>query len=173
MPALLNPRHEKFARLYVDSLNASEAYRKVYKAHKSPQNGDASRLLANSSVKQRITELRAQKLWEMKMDREQLAGFYGACVSTPAGEITPSHPLCQAYEEGPKGRKVRMPDKVAAAQALARLAGWEAAQRVEVSVDNPLTQYLRELRSGIPTGHSHSEVIECKPLITNVGESND
>jgi hypothetical protein len=66
-------------------------------------------------------------------------------VTTPAGEIHANHPLAQSIETTEKGVKVRGPDKNVAAQALARMRGYDV-QRVEVTA-NPLTDYLRSLRS--------------------------
>ena len=58
-----------------------------------------------------------------------------------------------------------MPDKNIAAQALARMQGWEAAQRVEVTHINPLTSYLRELRAkAIEVSTTSERTIEDQPL---------
>jgi phage terminase small subunit len=159
MPELKNPRWEKFARLFVELGNASEAYRR---AGYAKDNADvcAHKLMVITGVKARISDLRASELFKMSMKREELEGFFSAAIKTPAGEVTPAHPLCQSYKTGKSGVEVRMPDKVAAATALARLAGWDV-QRVEVTA-NPLTDYLRSLRSAevheLPdsdTPHSH------------------
>lgn len=147
MPELRNPRRERFCQAYIALGNASEAYRRSgYRiGTQTTLTTDSSRMLTFADVKQRLTELKAEQLFKMKLEREELAGFYAAAIKTPAGEVTPSHPLCQSYKTSKNGVEVRMPDKVAAATALARLAGWDV-QRVEIQA-NPLTDYLRSLRS--------------------------
>lgn len=149
MPELKNPRWEKFCQFYVELGSGSEAYRRSGYHVRSPQvaSADSARLLAIDSIKQRITHLRAMAVFKTEMKREELAGYYAAVIKTPVGEVHEHHPLAQAVEITDKGTKVRLPDKNAAAAQLARLAGWEAAQRVELQVDNPLTAYLRELRA--------------------------
>jgi Terminase small subunit len=67
MPALKNPRHEAFARAYLELGIACEAYGAAgYRAHKasrrgysSPQHVNASRLLRHAQITQRLLELAA------------------------------------------------------------------------------------------------------------------
>jgi phage terminase small subunit len=144
MPELLNPRWERFCRHYLASGNQSEAFKRA--GYKTDDNGsNSTRLLKNPCIKQRLLELRAKAYYAFDLERRDLTGFLGAVVATPAGELTPDHPLAQSYQVDDKGVKVRMPDKVAAAQALARIQGYDAPQQLEVTV-NPLTSYLRTLR---------------------------
>jgi hypothetical protein len=91
-------------------------------------------------------------MFKTRISREELEGFFSNVVNTPAGDIHPQHPLCQAVEISEKGTKVRMPDKNTAAQTLARLNGWDAPTKLELSADNPLTAYLRELRAKAAEG---------------------
>lgn len=146
MPELLNPRREKFCRLYLELGNATEAYRRAG-YHAEEPNRTGSRLLTFDDVKKRISELKAQLVFNQSMKQEELVGYLVATIRTPAGEVTPNHPLAQSYEVSDKGIKIRVPDKNQAAAQLARMHGWEAAQRVDVTVDNPLTGYLRALRA--------------------------
>lgn len=148
MPELRNPRWERFCQNYVTLGNGSEALRRSgYRARNTKvASVDSAQLLAYPSIKKRIEELRAKALLCHELDREGLARFYSSVIVTPAGHVSPDHPLAQSVEVSEKGTKVRLPDKNAAAAGLARLHGWDAAQRVEVTVDNPLTAYLRELR---------------------------
>jgi hypothetical protein len=136
-------------QFYVELGNASEALRRSGYQATTPRvaASDADRLLTYADIKRRITDLRAKAIFATEMKREELAGYYAAVIKTPVGEVHEHHPLAQSLEITDKGTKIRLPDKNAAAAGLARLAGWEAAQRVEVQVDNPLTAYLRELRA--------------------------
>ncbi len=61
MTAKLTPKQEAFARAYVETGNASEAYRMAYPRAKNWKseavNVAASRLLANAKVSLRVEEL--------------------------------------------------------------------------------------------------------------------
>ena len=59
MPALANPRHERFARFYLRSGNASQAYVLAgYSCEPHGARANACRLIAKSNVKRRVDELR-------------------------------------------------------------------------------------------------------------------
>ena len=150
MPELRNPRWERFCQAYVELGNQAEAYRRAgYRKDRTAHDiaVGASRLMTFDGIKERITTLRAQNVFNQGMLREELAGYYVATIRTPAGEVHANHPLCQSVEVSERGTRVRMPDKNTAAANLARLNGWDAATKVEVAVVNPLTSYLRELRA--------------------------
>lgn len=58
----LSPKQEAFARAYVETANASEAYRRCYNASRMLDTSvhvSACKLLADVKVKQRVTELQA------------------------------------------------------------------------------------------------------------------
>jgi phage terminase small subunit len=161
MPALKNPRWEKFCQLYVESGNASEAYRRAG-YHSAITNGNGPRLIAVDSVKLRISELRAKALFATEMKREELAGYYAAVIKTPVGEVNEHHPLAQAVEITDKGTKVRLPDKNVAAAQLARLVGWDQPSKIALSGDDTLTSYLLSLRA-TPIGGTVLELEEGAP----------
>jgi phage terminase small subunit len=56
----LNPKQEKFAQLYVQLGNASEAYRQAYSSTAKPEsvNVNASKLLSETKVSLRVEEIR-------------------------------------------------------------------------------------------------------------------
>ena len=62
--AKLTVKQDKFAQVYIETSNASEAYRRAYnvKPDTQPQNihVNACKLLSNAKVAQRVDELRAQ-----------------------------------------------------------------------------------------------------------------
>jgi hypothetical protein len=64
MPALENPRHEKFARLWHQSGNSSRSY-KIAFGHSEPQKWhtvEGCRLLAKPSIERRIAELKRETI---------------------------------------------------------------------------------------------------------------
>lgn len=61
MAAILTPKQEKFCMVYLETGNASEAYRQSYDASKSSEpaiNVNAKKLLDNAKIALRIEELR-------------------------------------------------------------------------------------------------------------------
>lgn len=70
----LTPKQEKFCQVYVDSDNASYAYRQAYNAEKMTTktiNECASRLLNDRKVTARVNEIRAERAEETKVDRKR------------------------------------------------------------------------------------------------------
>ncbi len=70
----LSPKQESFCLAYIETANASEAYRRSYDAGKmkpSTINENASRLLARDAIRARLEELRAghRKRHEVTVDR--------------------------------------------------------------------------------------------------------
>lgn len=59
MAELSNVRHEAFCHEYIKDLNATGAYRRVYGEKKNPKTAEANatKLLGNTKVKQRVKEL--------------------------------------------------------------------------------------------------------------------
>lgn len=73
----LTPKQEKFAQLFVQLGNASEAYRQAYSCAKSkPEviHVKASELLASGKVAVRVAELRAETASKMGITRERVLG---------------------------------------------------------------------------------------------------
>ena len=70
----MTPKQEAFARAYIETGNATEAYRQSYNAEKMSQRAlevEASRLLANPDVALRVSQIQAkhQKRHEITVDR--------------------------------------------------------------------------------------------------------
>jgi len=135
MPELKNIRHEKFCLWYVLSGNASEAYRQ---AGFRTKNADVTgpRLLVKVGIQRRIAELKPKK----PLNREGLIEWLEDMMSRPADE------------------PVKWSDKLRAAEIIARMCGYNAADRVEVHAGNSLNNYIVALRAR-PIG---GEVIELE-----------
>ena len=106
MPALANPRHERFARYYMRCGVASEAYRKAgYNTTTAlATRVNASRLLSHANVKRRIREI-----------RKQMAGRTRITVDSLIAELEADRDLARALEQPSAA--------IAAVQLKARLAG--------------------------------------------------
>jgi hypothetical protein len=74
MPALANPKHERFARHWLKTQNASAAYRKAGYAGDNPNAvaASASRLLKTAKVQSRIKEIRRQMATRTRITLETL-----------------------------------------------------------------------------------------------------
>ena len=70
----LTPKQERFAQLYVELGNASEAYKGSYEVRESTKptsiNVSASKLMADPNITLRIDEIRANLKQSTKIDRE-------------------------------------------------------------------------------------------------------
>ena len=156
MPALRKPHHEAYAGLRAQGMNCAEAYRAAVASlvgkyvggkHKNGHTHGYEWERARG-VKERIAELRAENERKSQMTRAELMAFYAACVRTPADLVERGSPVIQAYEETPEGgRKIRIVDKAAAGQALARMCAWNKPEKFEIGAADSLKNYLMALRS--------------------------
>ena len=132
MSSELKPKQEKFAQIYVECGNASEAYRKAYnsKAKYESVNVAASKLLADSKVSLRVKELREEleekSLWS-RLDSVRILS-----------EI--------ANGADPEGKTS---DRVNAIKALNAMHGFDAPRKVDVTTKgDSLNMTLAERLSG-------------------------
>jgi len=75
----LTPKQEKFARAYVETVNASEAYRLAYDAERmKPEtvNKRASELLTSGAITGRIGELQAEHRKQHDITVERITAMY-------------------------------------------------------------------------------------------------
>lgn len=71
----LTPKQEAFAQAYVETGNASEAYRRAYDASKFKSesvNVNASKLLSDAKISQRVAELKAETVERHKITVDDL-----------------------------------------------------------------------------------------------------
>lgn len=123
----LTPKQEKFAQLYVETGNASEAYRAAYDSNSKHEvvNVKASELLKNGKVAVRVQELRDEleekSLWKRLDSIKTLASI--ADGTDP--EAKPS-------------------DRVNAVKALNTMHGWDAPSKLDVTTGGqPITRIER------------------------------
>ena len=108
MPILRNTRHERFAQLLAQGMSAAEAYVEAgYKVSDAVARANASRLLTNANVKQRVLEIQQIVLDGAVAQKEDILRILYDLASTPKGD-----------------EWVRASDKRAAAVDYARLRGW-------------------------------------------------
>jgi len=80
MKKKLTPKQRKFAEEYVNTGNASEAYRRAYDVSKTTSNEviavKASELLSNGNVSVRVKELQIQQANKYEITRKEVAEGY-------------------------------------------------------------------------------------------------
>lgn len=102
----LTPKQEKFAQVYVETGNASEAYRQAYNAEKMKPdsiNVNASKLVADAKVSLRIAELKAKALEAHGETVESIARLlredrdFAREMEAPAPAVSASMGLAKLY----------------------------------------------------------------------------
>lgn len=124
--AKLTPKQERFAQIYVDINNASEAYRQAYESTAKPESVHvaASRVLNEPAVTARIQEIRTEL--------EELALWRRTDSIKVLSTI--------AKDDHPDNKKA---DRIAAVKELNSMFGWKR-QEVKHSgnIDQPLVVVL-------------------------------
>jgi hypothetical protein len=148
VPILKNQRHEGFAQGIAKGLSATEAFRAITPGIPKDADVKAAQMRRQRGVEARIQELKAQNAQRAQMTREELLSFYASVIRTPADRVPPGSCVIQSYEETPEGgRKIRIVDKAAAGQALARMCAWNEPEQLEIGATDSLKNYLMALRS--------------------------
>jgi len=183
----LTPKQEAFCLAYMESGNASEAYRRAYTvgAMKAATiNRNAKALLDNSKIATRLAELNQAAVSAAVMTRsealERLSSFARADLSdlVEFGEYELSQdadgiPVMQAawkirdsvlqdpakmaaiseLTAGRDGIKIKTHSPLAAIQQLAKMQGWDAAQKHDhLSSDGSMTPTFLSLYGVSPDG---------------------
>jgi hypothetical protein len=129
---LKNPRREKFAQAVARGRQQTSAYEEAGFVSRGKLACNSSmRLLKDPTVTARIEELRAEALTEYRLNRRKVLDYLVDVILTPAGHVVDGDPLCQSFRTSDKGRTMRMPDKIRAAEMLAKLCGWFPTEKPE------------------------------------------
>lgn len=134
MPILQNSRHERFAQLVAAGMSGTEAYERAGYSGDYP-NSSAARLSAKDSVSARISELKAKS--------EAKAGITRGEIIEILAEYARVHPMEYPHDV-----------RLKAVAQLTKMCGWDAADKVELSADNELSELLKRLRGGGSKGNS-------------------
>ena len=87
---ILTPKQEAFCRYYVDTGNASEAYRMAYNTERmKPESiwSNASQLLSNTKVTLRVEEIRREYAEASKIERQKVERVLMDIVSADPSEL--------------------------------------------------------------------------------------
>ena len=96
----LTPKQEEFCRAYVETGNASEAYRRAYNPNGKPETvaRSAHELLGNPKVTARVAEL-----------REPLATAHNVTVASLIAELEEARQVARGKEQGAAMVQARRP----------------------------------------------------------------
>jgi phage terminase small subunit len=131
---LENARHEKFAQAVARGRMQGQAYREAgFAARGGSARTGAVNLGKRPEVKARIAELRGEATAAHRLNRRELLNYLVDVIETPAGEVREGDRLCYSYRHTARQRSTRMPDKLKAAEMLAKLCGWLAPEQLEHS----------------------------------------
>lgn len=130
----LTPKQEKFATVYIETGNASEAYRQSYDASAMNDNtvGKAAHeLLKNPKVAGRIEELRAEHRERHKVTVDRIVEEFSHVAFADAGDF---------YDWGPDGVTVKPKEQLTDAQrravAVVEQTVTEAGGTIRVKLHN-------------------------------------
>lgn len=159
----LTPKQENFCLAYLETGNASEAYRRAYDAEgMSPSaiNVEACNMLGNPKIALRLEELTCKATSDAVMTRQRAMERLSLIAETNLTDILEFDQHDIETEQGlvretiwrmkdsegieataaaaiksvtmtKFGPKIEMHDKLSAIQQLAKMQGWEAAQKSE------------------------------------------
>ena len=123
MSALKRIRQERFAQLYVELGNASEAYRQAYNYKGDNADVNAHRTLVSAGIAARVAEIRREVEGKTGLTKDEAIKLLG-----------------QIARHGE-----RESDRIAAMDKIGKWCGWDQPTKIVVSAD-PFTDYLQEMR---------------------------
>ena len=129
MKGKLTIKQENFCNYYVETGNASEAYRRAYScAVKWKEKSiweKASSLLANVKVQSRVAELQAEQKAKSDITKEEIIRL---CVSVIRGEY-----VTDGVEDRGGKKSARTISKTWAIERVCRMLGFDAPAKTELS----------------------------------------
>lgn len=153
---LKNSRHEKFAVLVASGKTQADAYREVFPGSRkwkdSAVHVKGSELAGK--VKGRISELQAKVADAAVVDRATALTVLSEILLKCPDDVTGKARFAQEMTIDPLTGKVtiRLPSKIAAFDALAKVFGWYAPQKVDGEFrfvpDGPVFDRLRQAAEG-------------------------
>jgi len=102
--------------------------------------------LRNVEISERVAEIKNETSEKNSMTKQQLLEYLVDVLKTPAGDVTDGHKLCQSYKHTESERSIKIPDKLRAAELMAKMCGWNEPEKVQHEAGDTLTQFLASLR---------------------------
>lgn len=145
---MLTPKQERFCNYYIETGNASEAYRRAYDARKMKPdsvNRKAFELLENVKIAARVRELQEEFNRKSDLTKEEALRILGNMAKADVGDalvvsaeefknlpeqVRASVQSVEIFSDGKV--KVRMYNKIDAIDRLSKMLGWDSPQKVDV-----------------------------------------
>lgn len=153
----LNDRQRRFAELIVSGETAKAAYFGSFprcKAEKTAET-EGCKLLKNPKVARFIKKLRAEVALAVKSslvaEKKEALEFLTTLLRTPIGDVDKKSILCQEFTTDEIGEavlrtKVKMPDKLRAIERMARMLGWDEAEKHQHEAGDTLLDFIKSIR---------------------------
>lgn len=128
MKGKLTIKQEKFCNYYVETGNASEAYRRAYScANLKPEsvNRLAIQLLNNIKITSRVAELQEEQKAKSDITKEEIIGL---CVKVIRGEL-----ITDGVEDRDGRKSRRTISKTWAIDRICKMLGFDAPTKAEIS----------------------------------------
>lgn len=147
---------EKFCHYYIETGNASEAYRKAYPCSVNWKDGTVRKrafdLLKNSDVASRLNELQVEACERFDMKKDDVLRFLASVVNVDPIDLMSSGKdtyMVKSVENIPKsvrlciqsikntqyGVEIRLYSKIAAITQISKMLGWDAPVKSDVSTN--------------------------------------
>ena len=148
----LTPKQEKFANLYVELCNASEAYRQAYDVSESTKdssvNEQASRLLSDLNISSRVEELREDTAKGHGVDRSFIVKGLLEIISDADYTFNLGKDNKLTKEDGKAFYRImqqtKNTDKLRALEQLAKMLGLNEVEKSEVKQTIEIVEKKRE-----------------------------
>ena len=139
----LTPKQEKFCNLYIETGNASEAYRSSYNVSSDTTDNsihvNASKLLANANVTLRVNELKEATQEKHGIDRAFIINGYLEIISDAdyTFKLGKDNKLSKEDKQAffRIMQQTKNTDKLRALESLAKMLGLNEPDEIKVSVE--------------------------------------
>ena len=141
MPALPNPRHERYAQERFRGLTSLAAYAAA--GYRGSRSG-ASKVAQRPEVAARIAELGQSAADSLVYDRSYVLRKLVAIIEAPPHAATQDHPLCEKRIVGTTEHYM-FPSKLDAIEALCKMMGWNQMGKAEPPGPPPPDKFVQLL----------------------------
>lgn len=170
MPKLDNDRWEAFCHEYIKSFNGAKSYMAAYGTdNQATGRANAAKLLANASIKQRVDELKAERMEKLKIDAEWVLRRHMEMDALDVADILESDGSFKSVHDWPKAwrtsisgidvvhlqegnvQKIKWPDKVKNLELIGKHVDVQAYKdqvKTEHGFDDEVAVMMRDASKG-------------------------
>lgn len=144
MPALKNPKHEKFAQLVASGMSLTNAYRKIKGKECGTQPANCGHSLRKRpDIDARIGELVEEDNKRIELNKEDVIRMLAQMLQMAPDEAHLSSNLCDMRIAGKDTAVPVTTDRLKTIERLARLQGWDK-ETVEFTASKQVLEVLEE-----------------------------